>query len=55
MTKNSLIAVLLMMLATTFAGCEAIGDVFKAGMWIGVIVVVAVIALVLWLLKKMRR
>jgi uncharacterized membrane protein YkvI len=55
MRKNSLIAVLLITVATTFAGCAVFGDVFKAGMWIGVIVVVAVIALVLWLLRKMRR
>lgn len=37
------------------SGCEAIGGVFKAGMWVGVIVVVLVIALVLWLIGKMRR
>jgi len=55
MIKNSLIALLLITVSGTFAGCEVFGDVFKAGMWIGVIVVVAVIALVLWLLRKMRK
>ncbi len=55
MIKNSLIALLLLSVTTTLAGCEMVGEVFKAGMWIGVIVVVAVIALVLWLLRKMRR
>ncbi len=55
MIKNSLIALLLLSVITTLAGCEMVGEVFKAGMWIGVIVVVAVIALVLWLLRKMRR
>ncbi len=55
MIKNSLIAVLIITVSGTFAGCEALGDIFQAGMWIGVIVVVAVIALVLWLLRKMRR
>jgi len=55
MIKNSLIALLLLSATTTLAGCEMVGEVFKAGMWIGVIVVVAVIALVLWLLRKMRR
>jgi uncharacterized membrane protein YkvI len=55
MIKNSLIALLLLSVTTTFAGCEMFGEIFKAGMWIGVIVVVAVIALVLWLLRKMRR
>ena len=28
------------------AGCELAGDIFKAGMWVGVIAVVVVIALV---------
>ena len=28
------------------AGCELAGDIFKAGMWVGVIAVVLVIALV---------
>ncbi|MEJ7828666.1 MAG: hypothetical protein WKF91_10730 [Segetibacter sp.] len=55
MIKNSLIALLLLSVTTTLAGCEMFGEVFKAGMWIGVIVVVAVVALVLWLLRKMRR
>ncbi len=55
MIKNSLIALLLITVSTTFVGCEVFGDVFKAGMWIGVIVVVAIIALVLWLLRKMRK
>ncbi len=55
MIKNSLIALLLLSVTTTLAGCEMVGEVFKAGMWIGVIVVVAVVALVLWLLRKMRR
>lgn len=36
------------------SGCEAIGDIFKAGLWVGVIIVVLIIALVLWLIRKMR-
>jgi hypothetical protein len=32
-----------------------IGGVFKAGMWIGIIVVVIVVALVLWLINKVRK
>ena len=55
MIKNLLIALLLLSVTATLAGCEMVGEVFKAGMWIGVIVVVAVVALVLWLLRKMRK
>jgi hypothetical protein len=35
------------------AACEAIGDVFQAGSWFGVIIVVALIALVIWGISKM--
>ena len=36
-----------------FAGCELVGDIFKAGVWTGVIIVVAVIAGIIFLVKKM--
>ena len=35
--------------------CELIGGVFKVGMWVGVILVILVVAIVLWLLRKIRR
>ncbi|HSU52299.1 MAG TPA: hypothetical protein VLJ41_16950 [Segetibacter sp.] len=38
-----------------FSSCEAIAGIFKAGMWVGVIVVVLIVALVLWLIGKARR
>ena len=50
-----IMALLLMSTAVTFSGCEAIGGIFKAGMWVGVIIVVVVIILVLWLMNKMRK
>jgi hypothetical protein len=34
------------------AGCEIVGDIFKAGIWVGVIMVVLAIGLVLWLVGK---
>jgi len=55
MRTKQLLAVLIILLSTTLTSCQAIGDVFKAGMWVGVIVVVAIIALVLWLIGKARR
>lgn len=33
-----------------FSGCEIVGDIFKAGVWVGVILVVAVIFLIIKLL-----
>lgn len=43
---------LVLLLAMASAGCEIVGDIFKAGIWVGVIMVVLVIALVLWLVGK---
>jgi hypothetical protein len=44
---------LLLVSAVTLAGCQIAGDIFKAGVWVGVIAVVAVIALVVWLISRM--
>ena len=43
------------MLLSLVTGCEVIGDIFQAGMWVGIIIVVAIIALVLWLISKFRK
>lgn len=32
--------------------CQAIGDIFKAGVWVGVIIVVAVIAVIVYLFSR---
>jgi hypothetical protein len=45
---------LVMLLALATAGCELAGDIFEAGIWVGVIMVVLAIALVLWLVGKVR-
>ena len=39
-------------LVTTLSSCQAIGDIFKAGMWTGIIIVVLVIGLIIWLISK---
>jgi hypothetical protein len=55
MRTNASLAVLLLALIATTTSCQVAGGIFKAGMWMGVIVVVLVIVLVLWLLNRMRR
>jgi hypothetical protein len=40
--------------AVPLAGCELAGDIFQAGMWVGVIAVVLVIAIVGALATKLR-
>jgi len=42
-------------IATTASGCEAIGAIFKAGVWTGVIAVVALLVLVAFIVMKIGR
>jgi len=42
---------LVLLLSTfLFSGCEIIGDIFKAGVWVGVLLVVVIIFLLIKLL-----
>jgi hypothetical protein len=47
----SLFAVLLFS-SLAFSGCQIVGDIFKAGVWVGVLLVVGVIALIVWLFTR---
>jgi hypothetical protein len=40
---------------TTLTSCEAIGDIFQAGIGVGIFIVVLVVALVIWLISRFRR
>lgn len=53
MRNNLILGVFLVVFVSMLSSCQAIGDIFKAGMWMGVIVVIVVIALVLWLIRKL--
>ena len=37
------------------AGCETIGNIFEAGVWTGIIGVVIIVAIVVFILGRMRR
>jgi hypothetical protein len=52
--RTVLAAFLVMLLAVTSAGCEAIGDIFQAGMAVGVLMVVIVIAIIGFIVAKIR-
>ncbi|MGS0748869.1 phosphatidate cytidylyltransferase [Halpernia sp. GG3] len=51
MKKFALLSLVLVTLGS-LQSCAVIGDVFKAGMWWGIIVVVAVAAVIIWLFGK---
>ena len=42
----------LIALLVSLSSCQIIGDIFKAGVWSGVILVVVVVGLVIFLLAK---
>ena len=46
---------LLLVSAVTAASCEVIGDIFKAGFWVGTIVVVILIVGIGFLISLFRR
>jgi len=37
------------------SGCEAIGDIFQAGMYVGVFIVIAIVAVIIWILRFFKR
>lgn len=54
--KNRVIKIsLFTALLLSLTGCEVIGDIFQAGMAVGIFVVVLVVLLIVWLLRKFRR
>ncbi len=49
---NILTASALILSGMLFSGCQAIGDIFKAGMWSGIVIVILVVGVVLYLISK---
>jgi hypothetical protein len=45
----------LALLITNFAGCEVIGDIFKAGFWVGIVVVVIILILIFAIISWIRK
>ena len=53
MKKNTFQNCLILIFFIVFLqSCQAIGDVFKAGMWSGIVIVVLIIGVVLYLISK---
>lgn len=47
--------ILFVLMAVTMSSCELIGDIFQAGMWTALIIIVLIVALVGWLFSRFRR
>jgi hypothetical protein len=56
MNRNqlSLLSILFVFLVS-MTSCEVVGGIFKAGMWTSVIIIVAIVAVVLYLVRGRRR
>jgi hypothetical protein len=48
-----LLLILMLLSTLILGGCELVGDIFQAGMAVGVIAVVVVIGLIIWLGSKL--
>lgn len=55
MKQYSYLGLCLLVMVMTLSSCELIGDIFQAGMFVGVLVVVAIVALIIWLVSRFRR
>lgn len=54
-TNPVLLAALLLTTIISFSSCEAIGGIFKAGMWFGIIGIIVVVVIIFWLIGKARK
>ena len=52
--SRSLLMAMLVVTSMTVAGCELIGDIFQAGMWVGGLLVVIIVVAVGFVAAKMR-
>jgi hypothetical protein len=54
-TRNMLLRLqLLVLLAMTASGCQAIEGIFKAGMWVGILIAVVVVGAIFMLFGRSR-
>ena len=44
---------MLLLLTMFYAGCAAIETIFKAGMWVGILIVVVIIGLIFFVISKL--
>jgi hypothetical protein len=54
MKHSSYFFVLLFLATAALTGCEIIGDIFQAGVWTGVLLVILIIGGIVWLLTRSK-
>lgn len=48
-------ATIFLMITLFYSSCTVVESIFKAGVWVGVLIVVAIIGLIVWLVSKFSR
>jgi hypothetical protein len=47
--------ILLLAVLFSVAGCELVGDIFEAGMSVGIFLVILIIAIIVWIISRFRK
>ena len=53
--SNGILFATLFLVISAFSGCQVLGDIFKAGMWSMFIIIILVVALIFWIIRKFRK
>jgi hypothetical protein len=52
MRHSPILSIILLGSIVSLSGCELVGDIFKAGVWVGAILVIGLIGLGIWMFSK---
>ena len=55
MKQSWWLSVGLLFSSVALSGCELVAAIFKAGVWVGVLLVFGVLGLVIWLVSRAKR
>jgi len=55
MQKNITRLLMVFVILFSFTSCELVGDIFQAGMGVGIFIVIFVIAIIIWIFAKFFR
>jgi hypothetical protein len=53
MNKTIFAGTVLFVAASVISGCELVAGIFKAGVWVGVLAVVAIVAAIIWAISRL--
>ncbi|WP_290841507.1 hypothetical protein [Flavobacterium sp.] len=55
MKRFTLYSLFILLISTTLISCELVGDIFQAGMGVGIFLVIAVVVLIIWIISRFRK